>query len=132
MFLSVFWRPGSCVAACVKGSSVSTNATRMREGSSVSTNAGFFLPGFSVLVILLVLLGWEVFCVIALFPINLGLQRRTSRCTRFLGRDRRGFGCCGSVQNSGGRDPGWVYGDDCQVFFSGCLVRLFGLDCPVF
>ena len=88
-----------CLPACVKG-------------SSVSTKAGFFLPGFSVLAILLVF-----FRVIALFPINLGLQRRTSRCTRLLGGERRGFGCCGSVQNSGGKKSGGTSGDNYQSWY---------------
>ena len=84
-----------CLPTCVKG-------------SYVPTNAGFLLPGFWLLVSLLVLVRWGFFRVIALVSINLGLQRCSFSCTRLVGGDRRGFGCCGAVQNSGGRDPGRI------------------------
>ena len=52
------------------------------KGSSASTNAGFFLPGFLLLVSLLVLVGWGFSRVVALIPINLGSQGRSLCCTR--------------------------------------------------
>ena len=80
------------------------------KGSSVPTNAGSSLPGFLLLVSLLVLVGWGLFRVVALVSTNLGLQCRSLCCTRLVGRDRCGFGRCGSVQKSGGRDPGRIVG----------------------
>ena len=68
MFLGVLWPPGSCVACPLA-----------QRGHSCLPNTELFLPGL-LSVVLLALLGWGVFFLIALFSPWLELRCQALRC----------------------------------------------------
>ena len=92
------------------------------KGSLVSSNTELFLPGL-LSVVLLVLLGWVFFFLIALFSSWLELRCRVLRCYWLSCRVRCGFGGRSSRQNSGSKHLGWLYlGIDWSFWMRSTLV----------
>ena len=93
MFLGVLWPRVCCLPTCAKG-------------SLVSSNTESFLPGL-LPVVLLALLGWGGFFLIALFSSWLELRCGALRCYWLPCPVRCGFGGRSSRQNCGSKQLGW-------------------------
>ena len=94
------------------------------KGSHVSSNTELILPGL-LSVVLLALLGWGVFFLIALFPYPVELCCRALRCYWLSCRVRCGFGGRSSRQNSGSKELGWIHlGIDWLFWVRSTLVRI--------
>ena len=94
------------------------------KGSHVSPNTELILPGL-LSVVLLALLGWGGFFLIALFPSWVELRCRALRCYWLSCRVRCGFGGRSSRQNSGSKELGWIHlGIDWLFWMRSTLVRI--------